>query len=155
MSSRLVSLSMRTRTGFSYPHLNAFRRIIGKQRCDSINESNLNSRKHYRRESVPGDKIDHFDSLPDDIIISILCKLSSSADRPVELLNVLSTCKRLNGLGLNSLVLSKASRKMFAIKASNQSHSAHRFSKLAVESGNVEASYTLGMVSFSVSDSFL
>ncbi|KAL9678737.1 hypothetical protein QQ045_016587 [Rhodiola kirilowii] len=139
---------MRTRTGFSYPHLDAFRRITGKRRCNSINESNLNSRKRYRRESVPGDKIDHFDSLPDDIIISILCKLSSSADRPAELLNVLSTCKRFNGLGLNSLVLSKASRKMFAVKASSWSDSANRFLKLAAESGNVEASYTLGMIRF-------
>ncbi|CAM8898634.1 unnamed protein product [Rhodiola kirilowii] len=67
-------------------HLNQTLKLFvssSHQRCDFINESNLNSRKRYRRESVPGDKIDHFDSLPDDIIISILCKLSSSPiDRP-------------------------------------------------------------------------
>ncbi|KAL4626583.1 hypothetical protein ACB092_05G107400 [Castanea dentata] len=41
---------------------------------------------------------DLFDSLPDDLVISILCKLSLS-----DLFNVRLTCRRLNGLVLNSL----------------------------------------------------
>lgn len=56
-------------------------------------------------------------------------------------------CKRLNGLGLHSMVLSKASQKTFSIKAKNWSESAHRFLKQCADSGNVEACYTLGMVS--------
>lgn len=52
----------------------------------------------------------------------------------------------MNGLALNSLVLSKASKKTFAIKANNWSESAHRFVKLCADAGNVEACYTLGMV---------
>lgn len=56
-------------------------------------------------------------------------------------------CKRLNGLGLHSLVLSKASQKIIAIKAEKWSDSAHRFLKLCADSGNAEACFTLGMVS--------
>lgn len=89
-----------------------------------------------------------FDSLPDDLVISILCKLSSSASCPSDFINVLITCRRLNGLGLHSLVLSKASPKSFAIKANNWSDSAHRFLKLCADAGNAEACYTLGMIRF-------
>lgn len=59
----------------------------------------------------------------------------------------MNRCKRLNGLGLHSLVLSKASHKMLTVKSSNWSESAHRFLKLCADSGNIEACYTLGMVS--------
>lgn len=45
------------------------------------------------------------------------------------------------------MVLSKASTKMLAVSAKNWSESAHRFLKQCADSGNVEASYTLGMVS--------
>lgn len=91
---------------------------------------------------------DLFDSLPDDLVISILTKLSSSATCPSDFINVLITCKRLNGLGVHSMVLSKASQKTFAIKAKNWSESAHRFLKQCADSGNVEACYTLGMIRF-------
>lgn len=43
-------------------------------------------------------------------------------------------------------MLSRASQKAFAIKAEKWSESAHRFLKLCADAGNVEASYTLGMV---------
>ena len=46
------------------------------------------------------------------------------------------------------MVLSKASQKTFAIKARNWSESAHRFLKRCSDAGNVDASYTLGMVSY-------
>lgn len=61
--------------------------------------------------------------------------------------NFCNRCKRLNQLGLHPLVLSKAGAKAFAIKAKNWSESADRFLKLCANAGNVEASYTLGMVS--------
>ncbi|XP_057530914.1 F-box protein At1g67340-like [Amaranthus tricolor] len=91
---------------------------------------------------------DFFDSLPDELVVSILCKLSSSATCPSDFINVLITCKRFNSLGLDSLVLSKASPKTFAIKAKNWSESAHRFLKICSDAGNVDACYTLGMIRF-------
>uniref|UniRef100_A0A7N0VHP8 MYND-type domain-containing protein n=1 Tax=Kalanchoe fedtschenkoi TaxID=63787 RepID=A0A7N0VHP8_KALFE len=141
---------MRTRRGFCYPDVDAPRQIMNteKRRCDPRNELDSATRKRHRTASSAGDKTDYFDSLPDDLGILILSKLSSSAERPSDILNVLSTCKRLYGLGLNSLVLSKASRKAFAVRAKSWSDSAHRFLKICAESGNVEASYTLGMIRF-------
>ncbi|GLT61587.1 hypothetical protein SLA2020_342840 [Shorea laevis] len=70
---------------------------------------------------------DLFDSLPDDLVISILSKLSSSAGCSSEFVIVLMICKRLNSSMLHSLVLSKGSSKMLPINAKNWSESAHRF----------------------------
>lgn len=61
----------------------------------------------------------------------------------------MNRCKRLNSLGLNSLVLAKASPRIFSIRAKDWSESAHRFLKQCADAGNVEACYTLGMVSSS------
>ncbi|KDP30916.1 hypothetical protein JCGZ_11292 [Jatropha curcas] len=93
-------------------------------------------------------KSDLFDELPDDIVVSILCKLSSSASCPSDFINILITCKRLNRLAAHPLVISKAGPKTFAIKAKNWSDSAHRFLKQCLNAGNTEASYTLGMIRF-------
>ncbi|KAM1788645.1 hypothetical protein EV1_038265 [Malus domestica] len=100
------------------------------------------------RRSTTAAKSDFFDGLPDDLVVFILCKLSSSASSPSDLISALITCKRLNRLGLHSLVLSNAGPKAFAIRAKNWSDSAHRFLKQCVGAGNVEASYTLGMIRF-------
>ncbi|XVF54691.1 hypothetical protein PTKIN_Ptkin05aG0201300 [Pterospermum kingtungense] len=94
------------------------------------------------------DESDLFDGLPDDLVLSILSKLSSSASSPSDFINVLLTCKRLNQLALYPLVLSKASSKALAVKSKNWSDSAHRFLKLCVAAGNIEACYTLGMIRF-------
>ncbi|TQD96723.1 hypothetical protein C1H46_017616 [Malus baccata] len=91
---------------------------------------------------------DSFDALPDDLLILILSKLSATANTPADFINVLITCKRLNGLSLHSLVLSKANPKAFNLKAKNWSESAHRFLKLCADAGNTEACYTLGMIRF-------
>ncbi|XP_022737006.1 F-box protein At1g67340 [Durio zibethinus] len=91
---------------------------------------------------------DLFDGLPEDLVVSILCKLASSASCPSDFINVLLTCKRLNRLGLHPLVLSKAGPKALAVKARNWSDSAHRFLKHCVNAGNIEACYTLGMIRF-------
>ncbi|ESQ28576.1 hypothetical protein EUTSA_v10018922mg [Eutrema salsugineum] len=58
------------------------------------------------------------------------------------------TCKRLNSLATNPLVLSRLSRKAIAVKAQNWSESAHRFLKRCVDAGSLEACYTLGMIRF-------
>ncbi|CAK9183173.1 unnamed protein product [Ilex paraguariensis] len=91
---------------------------------------------------------DLFDGLHDDIVICILCKLSSTARCTSDFINILFTCKRLNRLALHPLVLSKAGRKTLTVRATNWSDHAHRFFKQCVNAGNVEASYTLGMIRF-------
>ncbi|KAI3684431.1 hypothetical protein L6452_33655 [Arctium lappa] len=91
---------------------------------------------------------DLFESLPDEIVISILCKLSSTASSPSDFVTVLLTCKRLNKLGVHPLVLSNASPETLAVGAKNWSDEAHRFLKLCVNAGNKEAYYTLGMIRF-------
>ncbi|CAO2828988.1 unnamed protein product [Amaranthus hypochondriacus] len=130
-----------------------------KRSCFSPVNDNDNDNFGYRSCEIPCRKrakissefvggYDFFDSLPDDLVVSILSKLSSSASCPADFINVLITCKRFNGLGLNSMVLSKASSKTMAIKAKNWSDSAHRFLKICSDAGNVDACYTLGMIRF-------
>ncbi|XP_022734161.1 F-box protein At1g67340-like [Durio zibethinus] len=138
---------MRTRRGLCYPKADVFvDRIVVKRR--DFAGDNMGCRKRQRFSPEIAGKSDFFDALPDDLIISILCKLSSTARCPSDLINVLITCKRLNSLALNSLVLSKASPKMFSIKAKSWSESSHGFLKTCADAGNVEACYTLGMIRF-------
>ncbi|KAL8137817.1 hypothetical protein V2J09_003818 [Rumex salicifolius] len=99
-------------------------------------------------DSYGGGEIDFFDVLPDDLIVSILEKISSSASCPADFATVLLTCKRFNGLGLQPMVLAKASPKVFAVKAKNWSEFAHRFFKRSAIAANLEACYTLGMIRF-------
>ncbi|GAU16645.1 hypothetical protein TSUD_325950 [Trifolium subterraneum] len=109
-----------------------------------------NTHKRQKRmlpEKPTGDP-DFFESLPDDLVLSVLTKLSSTATSPSDFISVLITCKRLNGLSLNSSVLSKASNKTLSVKAKNWCDSAHRFLKRCVDAGNIEACYTLGMIRF-------
>lgn len=146
---------MRTKRGLCYPRVVDVclgQRVVPvndkKRRGLSSGEPKTTYRKKARFSPDVAGKSDLFDALPDDLVVSILCKLSSTARCPSDFVNVLITCKRMNGLALNSLVLSKASKKTFAIKANNWSESAHRFLKLCADAGNVEACYTLGMIRF-------
>ncbi|KAK9117552.1 hypothetical protein Sjap_016499 [Stephania japonica] len=111
---------------------------------NNINTKNNNNQKRPKSSQ----SFDFFDGLPDDLVVCILCKLSSTARCPSDFINVLITCKRLNGLALHPLVLSKASPKALAVRPKSWSDSAHRFLKLCVDAGNIEASYTLGMIRF-------
>ncbi|KAG9139579.1 hypothetical protein Leryth_016344 [Lithospermum erythrorhizon] len=123
---------MRTRRGLCYPK--------GDDTC--LIKQAMAKRWKQSPES------NFIDALPDDLVTLILCKLSSSASSPTDFVNVLSTCRRLNGLGRDSMVLSKASSKMLYVGANRWSESSHRFLKLCADSGNVEACYTLGMIRF-------
>ncbi|KAG4137177.1 hypothetical protein ERO13_D07G055700v2 [Gossypium hirsutum] len=89
-----------------------------------------------------------FDALPDDLVVSVLCKLSSSAASSSDFINALLTCKRFKRLGFHQLVLSNVGSKVLAVKAKNWSDSVHRFLIHCVNAGNVEACYTLGMIRF-------
>lgn len=91
---------------------------------------------------------DAFDVLPEDLVVFILCKLSSSASRPSQFISMLLTCKKMNRLGLHPLVLSKVGAKALVGKPTRWSEYAHRFLKQCVAAGNVEACYILGMIRF-------
>ncbi|KAL2343460.1 hypothetical protein Fmac_004745 [Flemingia macrophylla] len=112
-------------------------------------DSLFHTRKRLKKtpENTAGE-YDFFYSLPDDLVISIFCKLSSTAASPSDFVNALITCKRLNRLALHSLVLSKASPRTFAVRAMDWCDSAHRFLKHCADAGNIEACYTLGMIRF-------
>ncbi|XP_019150287.1 PREDICTED: F-box protein At1g67340-like [Ipomoea nil] len=134
---------MRTRSGFCYTN----REKRSKEYCAAAAGERRKRSKIWSDNNV-GKSPDLFDSLPDDLVLSILSKLSSAAECPADFISVLLTCKRLNGLGVHGMVLSKASKKMGAVKAQRWSHSAHRFLKLCADAGNVEACYILGMIRF-------
>ncbi|KAL0327375.1 UNVERIFIED_CONTAM: F-box protein [Sesamum angustifolium] len=143
---------MRTRRRLCYPKLmnTSLHHNIGMFKTTKLllPPHQLTSRKKFKPSPEVAAQSDFFDALPDDLLLSILSNLSSTAACPADFINVLITCKRLNGLGLHSLVLSRASKKMLAVKAQNWSESSHRFLKLCADSGNVEACYTLGMIRF-------
>lgn len=96
----------------------------------------------------PSSADDYLGKLPDDLVISILCNLSSSACWPSDIVSITMTCKRLNRLGLDPLVLSKASPKSLTIRARNWSDEAQQFLMRCSDAGNLEASYILGMIKF-------
>ncbi|GMH27470.1 hypothetical protein Nepgr_029313 [Nepenthes gracilis] len=146
---------MRTRRGVRYPKVNVrMGRCPGKasgvvnKRRREVSEEFVDRRKRNKKSPDVSGCGDLFDALPDDLVVCILCKLSLSASSPADLTSVLITCKRLNGLGLHTMVLSMASPKAFAVQPKNWSESAHRFLKQCADAGNVEASYTLGMIRF-------
>ncbi|KAI9084276.1 hypothetical protein K1719_033783 [Acacia pycnantha] len=146
---------MRTRRGLCYPQVTLPRMRsdkddVGKLRLFPDQEQFI-SRKRLKKSPenmVAGGGCDFFESLPDDLVLCILTKLSSTAACPSDFTSVLITCKRFHGLGLQSQVLSKASPKALAFRAKNWSESAHRFLKQCADAGNVEACYILGMIRF-------
>ncbi|KAK1438147.1 hypothetical protein QVD17_03950 [Tagetes erecta] len=119
---------MRTRRGNTYP-------VVGAPAT--------NKRKRARSSSV---LYNLFDVLPDDIVLTILVKLASTAESPADFLAALVTCKRFNDLGLNPVVLSQASAETFAVTKWSDFFS--RFIQRCSDAGNVEACYTLGMIQF-------
>ena len=93
---------MRTRRGLCYP------RVVGRM-CsgkdvtgmmfsgtkvvnpkNDMNRESLDSRKRQKRSTEKSaGAYDFLDTLPDDLILSILCKLSSTATCPSDFVNVL------------------------------------------------------------------
>lgn len=94
------------------------------------------------------DNANAFDSLSDDLVVSILVCLSSSASSPADLITVMLTCKRFHTLGMRTIVLANANTASLAVRASSWSEGSHRFITRCAECGNVEACYTLGMIHF-------
>ncbi|KAH7683171.1 HIT/MYND zinc finger-like protein [Dioscorea alata] len=143
---------MRTRSGGAYPKPGSDNDATGNneslKRRNPFGFGSSRAQDPPRKRSRPDHRTEFFEWLHDDLVLSILSKLAVSASSPSDLVNVLITCKRFNGLGMNPLVLSKASKKSLAIRAKNWSGSAHRFLKLCADAGNLEACYTLGMIRF-------
>ena len=82
---------MRTRRGLCYPRVVEDKNMrVVKQMRDFAAEQ-VSYQKRSRNSSDIAGKRDLFDALPDDLVISILCKLSSSATCPFDFANVLLT----------------------------------------------------------------
>lgn len=93
---------IRTRAGSCYapPAVGGVRENC-KQKRHMMNRDKMNGER-LRREPAG---VNHFDDLPDDVLISVLAKFSTSAKYAAEYVNVLLTCKGFNTLGLHLLVL--------------------------------------------------
>lgn len=89
---------MRTKRGLCYPRVVDVcldQRVVAvnnkKRRDFSSGEPKASHRKKQRFSPDVAGKSDMFDALPDDLVVSILCKLSSTARRPSDFVNVLIT----------------------------------------------------------------
>ncbi|XP_024530639.1 F-box protein At1g67340 [Selaginella moellendorffii] len=89
-----------------------------------------------------------FDSLHDDVLITIITAVSSTASSPADLVNTMLTCRRFCAAATNPHVLANASTAALAVKASSWSDGSSRFLKQCADAGNIEACYTLGMIRF-------
>ena len=92
---------MRTRRGLCYSRVVEDKNMrVVKRRRDFAAEQ-VSRRKRSRNSSDIAGKRDLFDSLPDDLVISILRKLSSSTTYPSDFANVLLTYVLLFFLMIN------------------------------------------------------
>lgn len=96
---------MRTRRGLCYPRADvSFDKRLVKRRkggdltvtatttatATAAGEQMFSGKRRRLSPDIAGET-DLFDSLPDDLVMSILCKLSSSASCPSDFINVLIT----------------------------------------------------------------
>lgn len=78
---------MRTRKGLCYPHQLPLPRM-----CSETPKLSLPPRKRQKiSPEIPTGDSNFFESLPDDLVLSILCKLSSTASSPSDFISVLIT----------------------------------------------------------------
>lgn len=93
---------MRTRAGSCYapPAVSDVKENCKRKR-QMVNSGKMNG-KWLQREPAG---VNHFDDLPDDVLIPVLAMSSASAKYAAEFVNVILTCKRFNTLGRHLLVL--------------------------------------------------
>eukprot|EP01018_Ginkgo_biloba_P021530 Gb_35548 [translate_table: standard] len=101
-----------------------------------------------KQTCIGGNRSNPFDSLHDDLLISIMVALSSSANSTADLVNAMLTCRRFCATATLPQVLAHASIAALSLKASKWSDDAHRFLKRCADAGNREACYMLGMIRF-------
>lgn len=109
-------------------------------------KSSKRSRTELKDQNNNG--TDHFEALPDDLVIAIFHCLSSTASCPADLANAMLACRRFCCIAMHPLVLARAGSRTLAVKASHWSDGADRFLKRCADVGNLEACYTLGMIRF-------
>ncbi|KAF6161469.1 hypothetical protein GIB67_009348 [Kingdonia uniflora] len=118
----------------------------------SPSEQELNSNDRGEQSStnnaddVP-EQLNLFERLPDDIVIDVLCELSSAAKCPSDFISVRFTCRSLYTLSRSPIVLVKMSPETFG-RAKNWSEFAMAFLRDCVDAGNIEACYTSGVIAF-------
>lgn len=77
---------MRTRRGFCYPSVDMWsEKCVAKRRRDFPGDHTSDIRRKRTK------KVDYLDYLPDDLVLTILSKLSSTADCPADFGRVLMT----------------------------------------------------------------
>lgn len=122
------------------------------ERSNLFNSTNFDGARSPKRRRLETHQTEQtrnaFDALPDDLLVSIMMSVSSTATSPSDLINIMITCKRLYLMGLHRLVLANAALAALAVKASRWSDGAHRFLKRCADSGNAEACFILGMIQF-------
>lgn len=85
---------MRTRSGVCYQNLEQRKTEIKKKMRKRIINTNYNYYTYNQEEEIcckRRKKIDYLDELPDDIVLSILCKLGSTVNTPSDLFNLVLT----------------------------------------------------------------
>ncbi|KAJ7517988.1 hypothetical protein O6H91_21G048900 [Diphasiastrum complanatum] len=143
---------MRTRKR-NYPSpiagiMSSIKRRSQKVVCHTITELSARPSKSRRISGREGTPFCGFDHLPDDLLLSIIVAVSSSADKPNDLVNTMLTCKRFYATATHPQVLSNASANALAVRACNWSDDAHGFLKHCADAGNKEACYIIGMILF-------
>ncbi|KAK9104147.1 hypothetical protein Scep_020991 [Stephania cephalantha] len=138
--------STKRRLSFGFDGISVAEDEKSKRNCESYEENDAKRLKTEPPEVAPN--CGFFEDLPDDLLVLILAKLSSTANRPSDFFNSLLTCKRLKGLGEHKFVLANASPKCFLANAKSWCESAHQLLKSCVDAGNNEARYSLGMIRF-------
>ncbi|PKA62059.1 F-box protein [Apostasia shenzhenica] len=140
---------MHTRSGLRYP--TPERPLPDKTAPEKTTHKRVSGEvplEPRKRARVMKQSFDFFEGLPDDLILVILSKLSTSANAPSDLISIHLSCRRLNRLGMNPLVLSRLSARGTGVRAKNWTESAHRFLKRCADAGSLESCYTLGMIQF-------
>ncbi|KAJ6688362.1 MYND DOMAIN-CONTAINING [Salix koriyanagi] len=94
-----------------------------------------------KRLRTISEKPDLFDQLPDDLVLHILSKLSSSASRPSDFINIIITCKRLKREALYTLGMIR----FYCLQ--NRGSGASLMAKAAIKS-HALALYSLAVIQF-------
>ncbi|KAH7289244.1 hypothetical protein KP509_31G065800 [Ceratopteris richardii] len=87
-------------------------------------------------------------TLPEEVLLHILGRLSATASCPGDLVGCRRICRQFDSLVRHPSVLAKASVCALMVPASQWCAASYRYLMSCVESGNIEAQYTLGMISF-------
>ncbi|BFI25120.1 hypothetical protein MPTK2_1g18040 [Marchantia polymorpha subsp. ruderalis] len=143
---------MRTR-GANYPSASdgitfSIRPPMPKRRRPAANKDKEEVCERPRKVSRTKRFSSVFDLLSDDIVLDIMVRLGATAKSPADVVHTMLTCRRFCALVTHNLVLASAAPAALAVKASGWSDGAHRYLKRCAHAGNVEASYTMGMIRF-------